>query len=261
MSNRYNLLDNELDNILSEEEQKKYIKLSYNGDKKAREILFKHNLRLVAYIVERCSLTKNIDKEDLFQIGCIGLIKAIDNFDIVNYNNKFSTYAGNKILGEIRWFVRDHGSVFYIERKYYHILCSIAKLKKAYSEKNINLTTTQISEILNIPEEDIVIAINSSQDIISLSSPGVYNPKNDEVISIVDMIEDTMFSLDDFINNLDLKLNLDKLKEKEQFVIKSLYGINTSPKTQEELAGILNTTQSNISYIKRNVLKKLKNKL
>lgn len=240
--------------VLTEEEKKELFKKVKNNDKEAREILALGNLKLVLSILKKYQ-NKYDNMDDLFQIGCIGLMKAIDNFDL-DYNVKFSTYAVPLILGEIRRFLRDNSDLR-ISRSIKDLAYKILKIKEEYFiENGKELKTEEIAKILNIDEIELIIAQEAMKEPISLSEP-IYNDGGD-TIYLEDQIEskkdnsiawDTLISLDDALNNL---------KEKEKQIIKQRFFIG---KTQMEIAEEIGISQAQVSRLEKDSLESIKRKI
>ena len=205
--------------VLTEEEKKDlFIKLK-NGDKFARDKLAKGNLKLVLSILKRYqNRTDNMD--DLFQIGCVGLMKAIDNFDL-SHNVRFSTYAVPLILGEIRRYLRDNSNLR-ISRSIKDLAYKILKLKEEhFMITGQELSNSVIAKELNVDEIDVIIALDAMKDPVSMFEP-IYNDGGDTIY-----LEDQLESKKDKSNNWDLVISLtdaiDNLKEKEKRIITDRY--------------------------------------
>ena len=165
--------------ILTESEKINLLKLTKKGDKNAREKLINGNLRLVLSIIQRFSGRGEMS-DDLFQIGCIGLIKSIDNFDI-SQNVKFSTYAVPMIIGEIRRYLRDNNSIR-VSRSLKDLAYKTMQLKENFIKtKNREPTITEISEKLGVSKESIVMSMEAVVDPLSLSEPAFTDKNGDKV--------------------------------------------------------------------------------
>ncbi len=235
--------------VLTHEEMINLFKKYQSGDISAKEELINGNLKLVLSILKKYNNRDNMD--DLFQVGCIGLIKAIDNFDL-SHEVKFSTYAVPMILGEIRRYLRDSSSLR-ISRS---IKDTAYKVLKAREE----LTTlmgrepkpSEIAKKLNLPEKDIIEAIDSMKDTISMFEP-IYNDGGD-TIYLSDQLEDAK----DYYDNdtkIALKEALKRLKSKEQYILLERY---ITGKTQLELASEIGISQAQISRLEKNSIEKIK---
>ena len=238
--------------LLKNKEKEELFNRILEGDKVARELYIKGNLRLVLSIIQRFSgSNENID--DLFQIGCIGLMKAIDNFDITQ-NVKFSTYAVPMIIGEIRRYLRDNNSIRVSrsirDTAYKAIYTKEAMMKESDREPTIE----EISKRLEIPVEDIVFALDAIQNPVSLYEP-VYSEGGD-TLYIMDQISDKKNKEDNWVEGIALNEALQKLSEREQGIIKLRY---FEGKTQMEVAEEINISQTQVSRLEKNALRSMKN--
>lgn len=240
--------------VLNNEEMINLFKKYQDGDFFAKEELINGNLKLVLSILRKyTNRTDNMD--DLFQVGCIGLIKAIDNFDL-SHEVKFSTYAVPMILGEIKRYLRDNNSIR-IARSIKDLSYKVAKLKEQLTldlgkEPSISL----ISASLGIDEKDIVLALDSTKESISMFEP-IYSDGGD-VIYLCDQISDkknSNYSLEDRIG---LNEALTTLKDKERYVIEERYFYG---KTQMELSEELGISQAQISRLEKSGLDMIKKKI
>lgn len=239
--------------LTSDEMNDLFIKYK-NGDKLAKEELINGNLKLVLSILRKYNnRTDNMD--DLFQVGCIGLIKAIDNFNL-DYNVKFSTYAVPMILGEVKRYIRDNNSIR-IARSIKDTAYKLSKEReKLIIENGKEPSIKELCNNLDITEYDVFLADNSVKDIMSMFEP-IYSDGGD-VIYLCDQLEDkrgNLFSLDDKISVFDA---LDGLKEKEKFILKSrfMYGMS-----QVELSQELGISQAQISRLEKSGIENIKKKV
>ena len=237
--------------VLTEEEKKElFIKLQ-NGDKKARDELAEGNLKLVLSILKKYQ--RRVDNmDDLFQIGCLGLMKAIDNFSL-EHGEKFSTYAVPLILGEIRRYLRDNSNLR-ISRSIKDLAYKVLKLKEEYfMEYGKEITNEQIAKELKENELDIIIAIDAMKDPISMFEP-IYNNGGDTIY-----LEDQIVSKKDLCSNWDIKISLNdaisELKEKEKKIITERFLLG---KTQMEIAEELSISQAQVSRLEKSAIKALK---
>ena len=237
--------------VLSSKEMDDLFKRLKNNDLSAREELINGNLKLVLSILKKFSTSKE-NKDDLFQIGCIGLMKAIDNFDL-NYGVKFSTYCVPMILGEIRRYVRDNTSI----RITRSIKDLAYKSNKAKEELSITLgrnpTYKEIADFLKVDEYEVLECLQARKDPISIFER-IYNDGGD-TIYLYDQIEDRKNNKVD----LDTKLSLDNaikdLEEREQYILDQRFVIG---KTQVELSEELGISQAQISRIEKKITEELK---
>ncbi|CDF11954.1 rNA polymerase sigma factor [Mycoplasma sp. CAG:776] len=222
-----------------------------NGDLAAKEELINGNLKLVLSILR--SFNKgNYNMDDLFQVGVIGLIKAIDNFDL-SYNLKLSTYAVPLILGEIKRYIRDNSSIR-ISRSIKDLAYSILKYKEEY----FNLygkdpTNEEIAKILNVEEYKIAQALDSLKEPMSIFEP-IYNDGGD-TIYLMDQIADKKDLNSDKDMLISLRRGLNKIKEREREILVERYIVG---KTQMEIADALNISQAQVSRIEKNAIMSLK---
>ena len=236
---------------LSSNEQIRLFEKMHNNDKEARKKLINGNLKLVLSILKKfTNRTDNMD--DLFQIGCIGLIKAIDNFDL-SYNVKFSTYAVPMILGEVKRYLRDD-SMIRISRSIKDIAYKVLKAKENFIiEKGKDATIEELSKLTNIDEIDIICALEATKGTISIFEP-IYNDGG-ETIYLFDQIENQSETSSKWNNKIILSDAIKKLKEKEQFIIYQRYLIG---KTQMEISEELGISQAQVSRIEKNALNNVK---
>lgn len=222
-----------------------------NGDNSAKERLINGNLKLVLSILKKYNnRTDNLD--DLFQIGCIGLIKAIDNFDL-SHEVRFSTYAVPMIIGEIKRFLRDNSSIR-IARSIKDISYKALKVKEELTNKNNKEPSIkEIAEILELSEYEVSNALDSMRETISMFDP-IYSDSGD-TIYLSDQLEDkksNMYNIDDKIA---LKDAINNLKDREKYIITERYMMGM---TQIEIAQELGISQAQISRIEKNGLENIK---
>ena len=239
--------------ILKNEEMIELFKKKSKGDEEAKNILINGNLKLVLSILKkynnRCD---NLD--DLFQVGCVGLIKAIDNFDL-SHEVRFSTYAVPMITGEIKRYLRDTNPLR-ISRSIKDIAYKTLKLKEQLMDINGNYpTNAEIADILGVSEYDIISALESLKDPISMYEP-IYNDGGDTIY----LFDQIAAKTDDY--ELDTKISLDKalnsLKKRERYILDQRYIIG---KTQMEIALELGISQAQISRIEKNAITHIKKKV
>lgn len=228
------------------------IQLAQQGDETAKELIVKNNLGLVWSIVHRFK-NNYYDKEDLFQIGCIGLMKAINNFD-VHYGVQFSTYAVPIIMGEIKRYFRDDGTIK-VSRSLKELNIKINKAK----EKLITLygyepTIQEIAKELEVDVMDVVEAIDASYYPTSLSEP-IYE-KDGSTISMEERIEDKHHTM--WFEKIALKLEIEKLDEKERLILYMRYQLDFN---QEKVAQRLNISQVQVSRLEKKIITKLRKHL
>ena len=236
--------------VLSNEEMVVLFKKYQNGDKQAKEELINGNLKLVLSILKKYNnRTDNMD--DLFQVGCIGLIKAIDNFDL-SHEVKFSTYAVPMIVGEVRRYLRDNSSIRVV-RSVKDIAYKALKLKEQLTnDLGREPSIKMLSDKLGYTEFEIANALDAMKDTISMYEP-IYNDGGD-TIYLADQLEskDSPFSLD---TRLALKEALKNLKDKERYILNSRYFVG---KTQLELAKEIGISQAQISRLEKSGLESIR---
>lgn len=237
--------------VLSSDEMNLLFKKMQEGDPFARDMLVEGNLKLVLSILKRFnSRCENMD--DLFQVGCIGLLKAIDNFDL-SHEVKFSTYAVPMILGEVRRYLRDNNSI-----RVSRSLKDIAYKTLKYKEEVLAKTgkepeIEEIAKKLEVTEFDIVNALESLKEPVSMFE-AIYNDGGD-TIYLCDQIEDKKTNSKDFEVKLALNEAIDNLSEREQFILDERFVIG---KTQMEIAEELDISQAQVSRLEKSAINTLK---
>ena len=236
---------------LTHEENIKLFKLYQNGDLKAKDDLVNGNLKLVLSVLKGFN-KKGINQDDLFQVGVIGLIKAIDNFDL-SYNLKLSTYAVPLIVGEIKKYLRDNTQMR-IARSIKDDAYKILRFKEEYINKyGKEPLNSEISKVLNISEIDISFALNALKEPMSIFAP-IYSDGGD-TIYLEDQIADTKEKSFDKDMMISLYKALKKIKEREKSILMERYVVG---KTQTEIANDLNISQAQVSRIEKNALIKVR---
>lgn len=237
--------------VLSNDEMTSLFKKMQAGDKFAKEDLINGNLKLVLSILRKFNnRTDNMD--DLFQIGCIGLIKAIDNFDLC-HEVKFSTYAVPMILGEVKRYLRDNNSVRIARSIKDTAYRALRKKEELTNELGKEPTIKMIAEALGLPEYEVSNAIDSMKDNISMFEP-IYNDGGD-TIYLADQLQDKSNQNYSLEMHISLKDALSKLKDKEKYILMERYIIG---KTQMELAKEIGISQAQISRLEKSGLDNIK---
>ena len=222
-----------------------------NNDGVVLEKIIMGNMKLVLSVIKNFS-NRCDNQDDLFQIGCIGLIKSINNFD-TQFNLKFSTYAVPMIIGEIKRYLRDNTPVR-ISRQIKDLAYKSLKAKEEYMEiNNEEPTDEMLANMLNVEASDIQEALNSTQSVVSLYDT-VYG-EGDESIFIIDQLSDESQSNDKTINYLTLKQAFSKLNKPQRDVIRDRYYLG---KTQFEIANDSNISQAQVSRIEKSAIESLK---
>lgn len=240
--------------VLDNEEMIKLFSRYQQGDVKAKELLINGNLKLVLSILKKYNnRTDNMD--DLFQVGCIGLIKAIDNFDL-SHEVKFSTYAVPMIVGEVKRYLRDNNSVR-IARSIKDVSYKALKVKEELTNKlNKEPTVAQIAKELELSEFEVANALDSMKDTISMFEP-IYNDGGD-TIYLSDQLEDQKNNMRNIDEKIALKEAIDSLKKREKYIIEQRYMIG---KTQMELAEELGISQAQISRLEKSGMNNIRKKI
>lgn len=237
--------------VLTNEEQKELFIKFQNGDKQAKDKIVEGNLRLVLSILKRYNNQK-YNMDDLFQIGCVGLVKAIDNFDM-NYNVMFSTYAVPLILGEIKRYVRDNSAIR-VSRSLKDLAYQILRFKEEYiALYGKEPTNKEIATSLNIKEYEIASALDSLREPMSIFEP-IYNDGGD-TIYLLDQIADKKENTKDKDMLISLNKALKQIKERERNILLQRYIIG---KTQMEIAKDLDISQAQVSRIEKNAINNVK---
>ena len=240
--------------VLKEEEKNDLFSRIKAGDIEARETYIKGNLRLVLSVIKRFS-NSNENVDDLFQIGCIGLIKSIDNFN-PEIGVKFSTYAVAMIIGEIRRYLRDNNSIRVsrsLRDTAYKAIHAREILSKELSREP---TIEDIAEKIDLPKEDIVFALDAIQCPVSLYDP-VYTDGGD-TLYVMDQISDKKSKEETWVEELSLSDAMKRLNERENYIIKLRF---FEGKTQMEVAEEIHISQAQVSRLEKSALKNMKNYL
>lgn len=221
------------------------------GDLSAKEELINGNLKLVLSILRRFNNNKH-NMDDLFQIGCVGLIKAIDNFDL-SHEVMFSTYAVPLILGEIKRYIRDNSAIR-VSRSVKDLAYKIIMMKEEYFNLNgFDPTNAEISKYFDIPEYEIANAVDSLKDPVSIFEP-IYSDGGD-TIYLLDQIADKKEYQKDRDSLISLRKALSKIKERERNVLVDRFLVG---KTQMEIATTLGISQAQVSRIEKNAINSVK---
>lgn len=237
--------------VLSADESAEMLKKIKAGDMDAREQFIISNIRLVLSVIQRFS-GRGETMDDLFQVGCIGLIKSIDNFDL-SHNVKFSTYAVPMIIGEIRRHLRDSGSVR-VARSMRDLAYRALQARTALTERLMREPTlSEIAKELQTDENEVVFALDAIQEPVSLFEP-IYHDDGDEIY-VMDQIKDDKYSDDRWLANIALENALDALPSRERKIIDLRYFENM---TQMEVASEIGISQAQVSRLEKNALAKLR---
>lgn len=231
---------------LSQEENERLMRDLKNGDEEARERFIIGNMRLVLSLVKRF-WAKNANADDVFQAGCVGLLKAIDNFDL-KFNVKFSTYAVPMILGEIKRYLRD-GNSLRVSRSIRDTAYRILKVRESIEERDEEATIGKIAEIMRVKESEVAYALDAIADPVSLYEP-VYN-KSGDTLELMDQIYDETQSDEIWTEHVALKEAIDRLGDREKKILTLRY---YEGKTQTEISEEVGISQAQVSRLEKNAL-------
>lgn len=236
--------------LTNKEKDELFIKIK-QGDEEARNEFIRGNLRLVLSVIQRF-YGRGENPDDLFQIGCIGLIKSIDNFDL-SQGVQFSTYAVPMIIGEIRRYLRDNNSIR-VSRSVRDLAYKTIQFKEKYNkEKGKEPTIEEIAKELSVEKEEIAFALDAIQTPVSLQEP-IYND-GAESIYIMDQVKDSKNSDENWAENMTIEEALKRLNEKEKKIIIKRY---FDGRTQMEVADEIGISQAQVSRLEKNALENIK---
>ena len=240
--------------LLTNEEKDALFQRILEGDEEAREQYIKGNLRLVLSVIQRFS-GSNENVDDLFQIGCIGLIKAIDNFDITQ-NVRFSTYAVPMILGEVRRYLRDNNSIR-VSRSLRDTAYKAIYAREGLTRKNSREPTLmEIAQEIGVSKEDITYALDAIQSPVSLYEP-IYTDGGDPLY-VMDQVKDKQSSEENWVEEISLREAMNRLPHRERHIIDLRF---FEGKTQTEVAEEIHISQAQVSRLEKNALKTMRNYL
>lgn len=236
---------------LSAQEQLELMKRIKKGDERAREEFAVCNMRLVLSVVQKFKFRIE-SYDDVFQVGCVGLMKAIDNFNI-DLNVKFSTYAVPMIIGEIRRFLRDNNSIK-VSRNLRDIAYQVLKAREYLTKKDsAEPSIDEISNHLDLPIREVALAMEAISDPISLCEP-VYNDGED-TIYLMDQVSDDRSSEESWLEKINLKDAFKKLSSREKQILNLRYFIG---KTQMEVSDEIGISQAQVSRLEKNAIEQIK---
>ena len=237
--------------VLSNEEKNELFVKIKNGDNNARKAFVNGNLRLVLSVIQRFR-GRGESADDLFQVGCVGLIKAIDNFDLTQ-GVQFSTYAVPMIIGEVRRYLRDNNSIR-VSRSTRDLAYKIIQYKEKYNkEHGKEPKIEEIAKELEIEKEEVAFSLDAIQDPISLQEP-IYNDGKDNIY-IMDQVKDAKNSDENWADNMTIAEALKKLNEKEKKIVIKRY---FDGRTQTEVAEEIGISQAQVSRLEKNALENIK---
>ena len=237
--------------VLNNEEKKDLMLKIKKGDKEAREIFISGNLKLVLSVIQRFT-NRGENMDDLFQVGCIGLIKALDNFDL-SHDVKFSTYAVPMIIGEIRRYLRDNNSIR-VSRSMRDTAYKALQVKERLTVSlQRDPTIEELAKEMELPKEDIIIALDSIVDPVSLYEP-VYTDGGDSIF-VMDQIKDNCNIDDNWLEEISLKEAIKELSDREKRILSLRF---FEGKTQMEVANEVGISQAQVSRLEKNALDSIK---
>ena len=229
--------------LTKEEKEELFIKIK-NGDEAAREKFINGNLRLVLSVIQRF-YGRGENADDLFQVGCVGLIKAIDNFDL-SQNVQFSTYAVPMIIGEIKRYLRDNNSIR-VSRSVRDLAYKAMQFKEKYIKQHgKEPTILEIAKELEVEQEDVSLSLDAIQDPVSLQEP-VYNDGT-ESIYLMDQVKDTKNTDEFWVENMTIMQAMKKLNDKEKMIINKRF---FDGRTQMEVANEIGISQAQVSRLEK----------
>ena len=237
--------------LLSKEEKEELLIKIKAGDEEARNTFINGNLRLVLSVIQRF-YGRGENADDLFQVGCVGLIKAIDNFDL-SQNVQFSTYAVPMIIGEIKRYLRDNNSIR-VSRSVRDLAYKVIQFKERYTkEYGKEPNVEEIAKELEVTKEDIAFSLDAIQDPVSLQEP-VYNDGS-ESIYIMDQVKDSKNTDELWAEKMTIKGAMDKLNDKERMIINKRF---FDGRTQMEVAEEIGISQAQVSRLEKTAIQHIK---
>ena len=237
--------------VLKNEETIELLKRTKQGDMEAREQLIAGNLRLVLSVIQRFS-NRGENVDDLFQVGCIGLIKAIDNFN-VDLDVRFSTYGVPMIIGEIRRYLRDNSAVR-VSRSTRDTAYKVLQAKEKFmAEHQREPSVDEIAKLLDVKREDVVFALDAIVDPVSLYEP-VYDHGGD-TICVMDQVKDAKNTDESWLEQIALKEAISHLSERERHILNLRF---FEGKTQMEVSAEVGISQAQVSRLEKNAINQIK---
>ena len=237
--------------VLSNEDKEELLLAIKNGDKLAREKFINGNLRLVLSVIKRF-YTRGENADDLFQVGCVGLIKAMDNFDL-EQNCQFSTYAVPMIIGEVKRYLRDNNTIR-VSRSIRDLAYKVlAEKEKFLKENDREPSIEELTKILQMPKEDIIMSLDAIQMPISLQEPAGKNDMDN--IYVEDQISDKKNTDEYWAETITIAEAMKKLNEKEKMIISKRF---FEGRTQIEVASEIGISQAQVSRLEKNAIEHIK---
>lgn len=233
--------------VLSETEKSRLIKAARAGDRQARQEMVQGNLRLVLSVVQKFA-GRGENMDDLFQVGCIGLIKALDHFDVTQ-NVRFSTYAVPMIIGEIRRYLRDNNAIR-VSRSLRDIAYkALSARDRLQTELGREPTVQEIARKLELPEEDVALALEAIQDPVSLCEP--IGGEGADALTIGDQVRDDNVNAENWLQNIAIREAMARLSDREQRILSLRF---FQGRTQMEVAGEIGISQAQVSRLEKAAL-------
>ncbi len=240
--------------VLKNEQTMRLLEQSKQGDKKARETLISGNLRLVLSVIQRFT-NRGEPMDDLFQVGCVGLIKAIDNFDITQ-KVRFSTYAVPMIIGEIRRYLRDNSSVRVSRSMRDNAYRALTVREKLMAQNQREPTVEEIAREMGVKREEVVFALDAIAEPVSLYEP-VFQDGGD-AICVMDQVRDVGNTDDSWLEQISMKQAMSELSDREKRILALRF---YDGKTQMEVAREVGISQAQVSRLEKGVLEKIKSRM
>ncbi|MBE6970074.1 MAG: RNA polymerase sporulation sigma factor SigG [Ruminococcaceae bacterium] len=242
--------------LLSGERTRQLLRQAKGGNEAAREELIRGNLRLVLSVIQRFT-GRGEQVDDLFQVGCIGLIKAIDNFDLEQHDVRFSTYGVPMIAGEIRRYLRDNSAVR-VSRSLRDTAYRILQVReRILSEQGREADVEEIARELELKREDVVMALDAIADPVSLSDP-VYNDAGGENLTVMDQLRDKQNCDESWIEYMAMDDAMSRLSPREKRILSLRF---FAGRTQMEVAEMVGISQAQVSRLEKNAINQIKKSL
>ncbi len=241
--------------VLKNSEMTELLRRVKQGDQEARRQMIEGNLRLVLSVIQRFA-GRGENMDDLFQVGCIGLVKAVDRFDSEQFEVRFSTYGVPLILGEVRRFLRDSSSLR-VSRSMRDIAYRVLQTREQYARENQREPTLdEIARLLDLKREDIVFALDAISDPVSLYEP-VYSDGGDAVC-VMDQVRDDKNTDEQWLEHLALREAMDRLGERERHILELRF---YQGKTQMEVSSEVGISQAQVSRLEKNAISQIRKNL
>ena len=242
--------------LLSGERSRELLRRAKAGDEEAREELIEGNLRLVLSVIQRFS-GRGENSDDLFQVGCIGLIKAIDNFDLEQHDVRFSTYGVPMIAGEIRRYLRDNSAVR-VSRSTRDTAYRVLHIReKLLAEQGKEPGVEEIAEALGLRREEVVFALDAIADPVSLSDP-VYSDGSGENLTVMDQLSDRSNTDESWLEYMAMDDAIARLNDREKRILSLRF---FDGRTQMEVAEMVGISQAQVSRLEKNAIRQIKKSL